>query len=114
MFKIKQSNIVLNFFLILAIILFFNNISFSQLLMSVNNYKKEVFKNKDNTFGYKILKDSKPMINQESMPAVPGNKGFPRKIDAERMADLVIFKIKNGVMPPTVTVMEVDSIKAIK
>lgn len=78
------------------------------------NYKYEIIINKDKTFGYKIIADGKPMINQESMPAVPGNKGFPRKIDAERMANLVIFKLKNNIMPPTVSVAEVDSIKGIK
>lgn len=77
-------------------------------------YESKIVENKNKTFGYQILKDTKVMINQESMPAVPGNDGFPRKIDAERMANLVIFKLENNIMPPTVTVAEVDSIKAIK
>lgn len=84
---------------------------------NTNIYKKytfEILNNKDKTFGYKIFADGKAMIMQESMPAVPGNKGFPRKKDAERMANLVIYKLQNNIMPPTVSVSEVDSIKAIK
>lgn len=73
----------------------------------------QVFENKNKTFGYKILRDGKPMINQESMPAVPGNNGFPKKQQAEKMATLVIQKINKGIMPPTVSVAEVDSIKAL-
>ena len=73
----------------------------------------QVFENKNKTYGYKILRDGKPMINQESMPAVPGNNGFPKKHQAEKMAILVIQKINQGIMPPTVSVAEVDSIKAL-
>lgn len=116
--KINLLNL-LNLFIIL---IFLNIISIysqykNQKTENITNnksYSFEIILNKDKTFGYKILVDGKVMINQESMPAVPGNKGFPRKIDAERMADLVILKITNGVMPPTITVHEVDSIKAFK
>lgn len=73
----------------------------------------QVFENKDKSFGYKILRDGKPMINQESIPAVPGNNGFPKMQQAEKMANLVIQKINQGIMPPTVSVAEVDSIKAL-
>jgi len=85
-------------------------------LNSQNNqgtFTYQVFENKNKTFGYKIFRDGKAMINQESMPAVPGNSGFHKKQQAEKMATFVIQKINKGVMPPTVSVTEVDSIKAL-
>jgi hypothetical protein len=77
------------------------------------NYTKEVFQNTDSTYGYKVFRNGKAMINQPSIPAVPGNKGFEKIQQAENMAELVIYKLKNNIMPPTVSVAEVDSIKAI-
>jgi len=128
----RQPTIILNYFKLVLVLIFINNYCLSQTkshnkISKINKendignnkeknsyYKKEILKNKDNTFGYKILKDGKPIIIQESIPAVPGNKGFFRKIEAERMADLVIFKMYAGIMPPTVSKKEVDSVKTIK
>lgn len=122
-FNLKTLTLLLTMNLILTA-----NISFSQNKSNTNNtqtnqnqnsnisqkYTFEILTNKDKTFGYKIFAEGKAMIMQEYMPAVPGTKGFPRKIDAQRMANLVIYKLQNNIMPPTVSVAEVDSIKSIK
>lgn len=68
----------------------------------------------DSTFGYDILMDNRTLIHQPSMPAMPGNKGFSTKADAEKVAQLVIGKIRKGEMPPTVTVEELKGLKVIK
>ena len=45
---------------------------------------------------------------------MPGNEGFKTKADAEKVAQLVIDKIRKGEMPPTVTIKEMKKLKVIK
>ena len=58
------------------------------------------------TYCYDIYADGRLMIHQTSAPGLPGNQGFKTKADAEKVAQLVITKIKKGEMPPTVSVEE--------
>ncbi len=66
------------------------------------------------TFGYDIFSDGKLLIHQPSVPGMSGNEGFKTQQSTEKVAQLVITKIKNGQMPPTVTVEEMQNLKAIK
>lgn len=66
-----------------------------------------------NTFGYDIYDDGKLIIHQNSIPGLPGNKGFATKANAEKVAKLVISKINAGEMPPTVNIEELKKLKAI-
>lgn len=66
------------------------------------------------TYGYDIYADGRLMIHQSSTPGMAGNKGFSKKADAEKVAQLVTSKIKKGEMPPTVTVEEMQKLKVIK
>ena len=68
----------------------------------------------NNTFGYDVFADGKLMIHQPSMPGMPGNNGFKDKAAAEKVAQLVITKIKKGEMPPTVTTEEMKKLKVIE
>jgi hypothetical protein len=68
----------------------------------------------DKTFGYDIYADRRLVIHQLSVPALPGNEGFTTKANAVKIAQLVMSKIKNGEMPPTVTIEEMKKLKAIK
>lgn len=77
-------------------------------------YGYNVIKNPDNSFGYQIYKDGTKVIKQEYIPAIPGNHGFETEKQAKSLAELVIKKLENQIMPPTVSVEEVDSIRAIK
>ena len=45
---------------------------------------------------------------------MPGNPGFKTKAGAEKVAQLVISKIKKGEPLPTVTIDEVKKLKVIK
>lgn len=62
----------------------------------------------DKTYGYEILVNNKVMIRQLNIPGKPGIKGFRKKRDAEKVAGLVIEKIKQGIMPPTIHSYEME------
>lgn len=66
--------------------------------------------NQDKTYGYDILKYGKVMIHQASIPGASGNKGFNNKSNAQKVAALVINKIRKGEMPPTVTKEELKKL----
>ena len=65
----------------------------------------------DNTFCYDIYINGRLLIHQPTKPGLPGKNGFIRKIDAEKVAKLVVKKIERGIMPPTVELKELDSLK---
>ena len=58
--------------------------------------------------------DGRLMIHQSSVPGLPGNEGLKTKADAEKVAQLVIEKIKKGEMPPTVSIEEMKTLNVIK
>ena len=58
------------------------------------------------TYGYDIYKGKKLFIHQPTIPAIPGNNGFATKADAEKVAKLVVEKMKKGEALPTITVDE--------
>ena len=62
------------------------------------------------TFGYEILIKDKVLIRQTNMPGIAGTLGFVKKKDAGHVAMLMITKMRNGMMPPTVTIHEMDSL----
>lgn len=64
----------------------------------------------DNKFGYDIYVNGKMMIHQASIPAMPGKLGFSLRTDAEKVAQLVVSKIKQGIMPPTITKEEMEKL----
>lgn len=73
-------------------------------------YTFEVFHSIDSTYGYRILKSGKLFIHQPQIPALPGNKGFQTKELATKCAELVIDKIQDGILPPTITIEELKSL----
>ena len=64
----------------------------------------------NSTFGYDVFVDGKLMIHQTSIPSLPGNDGFKTKDDAAKVAELVMYKIRKGEMPPTVTADEMKNL----
>ena len=63
------------------------------------------------TYGYDILVKNKILIHQPNIPGRPGNKGFAVKGDAEKVATLIINKLRHGIMPPATATKELDSLK---
>ncbi len=68
----------------------------------------------NNTWGYDIFKGGKRIIHQQNIPGVSGNEGFKSASDAEKVARLVITKLKNGEMPPSVSKEELINLKVLK
>lgn len=67
-----------------------------------------------NTYGYRIYLDGRLYIDQPHRPALPGNQGFASEADARKVARLVMFKIRNGEIPPGVSVEELIRLKVVK
>jgi hypothetical protein len=65
------------------------------------------------TWGYDIYKGEKKLIHQANIPGIPGNEGFKKKSDAEKVARLVIKKLEKGEMPPSVTIDEMKKLKVL-
>jgi len=65
------------------------------------------------TWCYDIYADGRLMIHQTSAPGLPGNQDFKTKAAAEKVAQLVINKIKKGEMPPTVSIEEMKELGVI-
>ena len=66
------------------------------------------------TYCYDVYADGRLVIHQGSAPGLPGNHGFATKADAEKVAQLVISKIKKGEMPPAVSIEEMKKLRVIK
>lgn len=65
------------------------------------------------TWGYDIYLENELTIHQPTIPGLPGNEGFKTKEAAQKVAELVVEKMKKGEMPPTVTEEELKKLKAI-
>ncbi|MBL4706062.1 MAG: DUF4907 domain-containing protein [Flavobacteriales bacterium] len=76
----------------------------------IKNYEAKPYYTEGVGWGYVILVNDKPYINQPHIPAVPGTKGFSSEEKALKNANFVIYKLQNGIMPPSVTLDELDSL----
>ncbi|GHN02116.1 hypothetical protein WSM22_36050 [Cytophagales bacterium WSM2-2] len=61
-------------------------------------------------FGYEIYFKDKKIIHQPVIPGKAGNVPFSSREEASGIANLVGSKIRKGIMPPSVTAQEVDSV----
>ena len=64
-----------------------------------------------NNWGYDIYKDNQLFIHQPNIPAIEGERGFSSEQKAIITANLTIQKLQNGIMPPTLSIEELDSLK---
>ncbi|MBL0184047.1 MAG: DUF4907 domain-containing protein [Chitinophagaceae bacterium] len=69
-----------------------------------------VIKVNNNSFGYSIYADGNLYIQQNTIPAITGTKGFEDTASAAKTARLVIEKIKQGEIPPTITIHDLKKI----
>lgn len=65
-------------------------------------------------FGYNILIYDAVYNHQPHIPAINGMRGFHTKEQAHKAAELVVYKIKNNIMPPSLSPQELDSIGALR
>lgn len=78
---------------------------------SVNDsYSVKTTFSPEHGWGYQILNNGTLYINQPHMPSVPGNDGFDSEDKAKTTADFIIYKLDNGIFPPTVSPEELDSL----
>ena len=69
-----------------------------------------IIKAESNTYGYSIYADGNLYIQQNTIPGVAGTRGFSDTVSAARTARLVIDKIKQGEVPPAITLDELKKI----
>lgn len=62
-------------------------------------------------WGYQITQNKSVIINQPTIPAVSGNRAFASEAEARSVALLVVEKLNQRRMPPSVTVKELDSLR---
>jgi len=72
-----------------------------------------IIKARENTFGYAIFVDGNMAIQQTTIPSLPGNYGFKNTEDAAKVAELVIKKMKEGEIPPTLNENDLREINVI-
>ena len=65
-------------------------------------------------FGYNILIYDALYVHQPHVPAINGSRGFKTQEQATKAAEFVIYKIRNNIMPPSLTVQELDSLGVLK
>lgn len=76
----------------------------------INDTSYRIIQSEANTYGYEILVDKKLLIRQKNIPGLAGNTGFSTKTAAAKVARLVILKLQQGTMPPTITHMELNKL----
>ncbi|MBI3235439.1 MAG: DUF4907 domain-containing protein [Bacteroidetes bacterium] len=70
----------------------------------------EILNIENGTFGYFIQYDGMK-VKQLIIPGASGKGAFRSKEDAEKVAAFVLYKMKNKVFPPSVSLHELDSLK---
>ena len=76
----------------------------------IDNYTTETTFNMEYGWGYQILNNSSLYINQPHIPSIQGNNGFDTEEKAQTTADFMVYKLNNGIFPPTVSPEELDSL----
>ena len=62
-------------------------------------------------WGYDVYLNGALYVHQPHIPAINGEKGFESKDEAKRVGDFVGKKIMNNIMPPSLSIEELDSLK---
>jgi len=77
-----------------------------------NNISAKTYKNTgpEGGFGFDIFKDNQLMIHQPTIPAIQGSKGFQSEEQAQKTADLMLSKLQKGIMPPAISMEDLDSL----
>lgn len=68
----------------------------------------KIFPLHEGGFGYDILVNDTVIVHQPHIPSFSGSRGFPTVESAQQVADLVITKIRNHEMPPSVSARELS------
>lgn len=74
------------------------------------SYTVEPFQKGEKDWGYRIMNGKELFINQPHIPAVQGNSGFSSEENAAAAGNFMIYKLEAGIVPPTVSIEELDSL----
>ncbi|MFC0183057.1 protein of unknown function [Pseudarcicella hirudinis] len=64
-------------------------------------------------WGYDVYVNGKMKVHQPHIPVVTGLNGFKSRRDAKAVGKLVKQKIRKGLIPPSVSRKELDSLKVV-
>lgn len=81
-----------------------------QLESTNSQYTIKCFEVSPNNWGYDIIENNQVIIHQPHIPAIAGNKGFKTKGDANITASFMVGKLQKGIMPPTISINDLDSL----
>lgn len=81
------------------------------LQFSKTNFTILISRSGGKGFGYYIFADGRLLIDQQHIPAVSGRQYFVSEEEARRTAEMVIKKMRQGEMPPTINVEELKALK---
>ena len=82
-------------------------------LIKIDKHLIKIIRFADGKYGYDIYIEQKLFFHQPSIPAMPGNRGFIRKIDAEKVAKKVVEKMQKGESFPTITIEEMKQLGVV-
>ncbi|MBC8344561.1 MAG: DUF4907 domain-containing protein [Bacteroidetes bacterium] len=71
------------------------------------------FYTEDMGWGYDLYKDGKPFLHQPHIPAINALMGFASEEDAIKVAQLMLDKVRNNIMPPGISLAELDSLNIL-
>lgn len=74
-----------------------------------SNFRIEIIATPNYTYGYNILLNGRIFIHQPHIPAISGHKGFAKMQDAQKVAELVIHKLRQNLIP-SISLEELDSL----
>lgn len=74
-------------------------------------FKLEVFQADHHSYGFEIRKGQKLVSRQESIPLAGRKEGFRSPKDARKVGELMIRKLEQGALSPTVSQRELDSLQ---
>lgn len=64
-------------------------------------------------WGYDVFEGNKLLIHQPHIPVVQGLRGFKSESDAQKVADAVVMKLSQGIMPPSLSEDEMSKLGVI-
>jgi hypothetical protein len=73
-------------------------------------YLSKIIYNDSIGYGYDIFANDKMYIHQPHIPGISGNRGFKNGEDAQKVSELMIEKLNNNIIPPTITIEELNQL----
>jgi len=74
------------------------------------SFNYSLIKVTDNSWGYEIFNGQRLIIKQVQIPCLPGDQPFKKKADAEKVAKLIVNKLRHN-QNPAVSAKELHHLK---